>query len=163
MEEVLQVAIPIPNEDTFSYSVPSHLRRGAEIGKRVLVPFKNRKMLGFIVGIGEPPEGITLRDAIDIVDEEPLFDHKRLDFLRWVSSYYMTSLGIVLKAAHPGGLGVSLRRMIKICDLGEEGAHKKRLSQYEEIVLKTLMSVPGISVERIFNIIDGLTHETLNG
>ena len=162
MEEVLQVAIPIPNEDTFSYSVPSHLRRGAEIGKRVLVPFKNRKMLGFIVGIGEPPEGITLRDAIDIVDEEPLFDHKRLDFLRWVSSYYMTSLGIVLKAAHPGGLGVSLRRTIKICDLGEGGAHKKRLSQYEEIVLKTLMSVPGISVERIFNIIDGLTHETLN-
>jgi primosomal protein N' (replication factor Y) len=162
MREVLQVAVPIPNEGTFSYSVPSHLRGGAEIGKRVLVPFKNRKMLGFIVGLAQPPDGLDLRDVIDIVDEEPLFDQKRLDFLKWLSSYYMSSLGIVLKAAHPGGLGVSLRRTIKLCDHKEDFAHKKRLSQYEEIVLKTLMSIPGITVERVFNIVDGLTHETLN-
>ncbi|MGB7293344.1 MAG: primosomal protein N' [Thermodesulfobacteriota bacterium] len=162
MKEVLQVALPIPNEGTFSYSVPSHLRDGIEIGKRVVVPFKNRKMLGFIVGFGEPPQGIILRDAIDIVDEEPLFDEKRLDFLKWVSSYYMSSLGIVLKAAHPGGLGVSLRRTIKLCEHKEDVAHKKGLSQYEEIVLKTLKSIPGITIERLFNIVDGLTHETMN-
>jgi primosomal protein N' (replication factor Y) len=162
MKEVLQVAIPIPNEDTFSYSVPSHLRGGIEIGKRVVVPFKNRKMLGFIVGLAEPPEGISLRDASDIVDEEPLFDEKRLDFLKWVSRYYMTSLGIVLKAAHPGGLGISLRRVVKLCKHKEDVARKKRLSHYEEVVLKTLTSIPGITVERLFNILDGLTHETLN-
>jgi primosomal protein N' (replication factor Y) len=162
MKEALQVAIPIPNEDTFSYSVPSHLRGGIEIGKRVVVPFKNRKMLGFIVGLSEPPEGIKLRDAIDIVDEEPLFDQKRLDFLKWVSAYYMSSLGIVLKAAHPGGLGISLRRSVRLCEHKEDVAHKKRLSQHEEVVLRTLMGVPGITVERLFTIVDGLTHETLN-
>jgi primosomal protein N' (replication factor Y) (superfamily II helicase) len=162
MKEVVQVALPIPNEDTFSYSVPSHLRGGADIGKRVLVPFKNRKMLGFIVGIGEPPEGIILRDVMDIVDEEPLFDQKRLDFLKWVSSYYMSSLGIVLKAAHPGGLGISIRRTIKLYERKEDVAHIKGLNQYEEIVLKSLVSIPGITVERLFNIVDGLTHETLN-
>ena len=59
MKEVLQVAMPIPNEGTFSYSIPPHLRGGAEIGKRVVVPFKNRKMLGFIVGLSEPPDGMT--------------------------------------------------------------------------------------------------------
>jgi primosomal protein N' (replication factor Y) len=119
-------------------------------------------MLGFIVGIGEPPEGIILRDVMDIVDEEPLFDQKRLDFLKWVSSYYMSSLGIVLKAAHPGGLGISIRRTIKLYERKEDVAHIKGLNQYEEIVLKSLMSIPGITVERLFNIVDGLTHETLN-
>lgn len=162
MKETLQVAIPIPNEDTFFYSIPSHLRGGIEIGKRVLVPFKNRKMLGFIVGLGEPPEGIILKDALDIVDEEPLFDQKRLDFLRWVSSYYMTSLGIVLKAAHPGGLGISLKRIIRLCGHGGDTKHKKRLSEHEALVLKTLIDITEVTLERLFNIVDGLNHETLN-
>ena len=162
MKEVLQVSIPIPDEDTFSYSVPSHLRGGIEIGKRVVVPFKNRKMLGFIVGLGKPPEGINLRDAIDIVDEEPLFDEKRLDFLKWVSSYYITSLGVVLKAAHPGGLGISLKKIIKLCKHKGDVPNKKKFSAYEELVLKTLINTSGITVERLFNVVHGLTHETLN-
>jgi primosomal protein N' (replication factor Y) len=162
MKEVLQVAIPIPGEDTFSYSVPSHLRGGIEIGKRVLVPFKNRKMLGFIVGLAEPPEGINLRDAIDIVDEEPLFDEKRLDFLKWVSSYYLASLGVVLKSAHPGGLGISLKRIIKLCKHKEDIPNKKKFSEHEGLVLKTLINTSGITVDRLFNIVHGLTHETLN-
>ena len=112
MKEAIEVAVPIPlvrpgslQGETFYYSVPSHLQDGVQIGKRALVPFKNRKALGFIVGLGKPPEGLALREIIDIVDEDPLFDERRLDFLRWVSNYYLTSLGIVLKAAHPGGLG----------------------------------------------------------
>jgi primosomal protein N' (replication factor Y) (superfamily II helicase) len=162
MKEVLQVALPIPNQDTFSYSVPSNLRGGIEIGKRVVVPFKSRKMLGFIVGVGEPPEGINLRDAIDIVDEEPLFDEKRLDFLKWVSSYYIASLGVVLKSAHPGGLGISLKRIIKLCKHKEDIPNKKKISQREGLALKTLNNISGITVERLFNIVHGLTHETLN-
>ena len=61
MEEAIEVAIPIPNEETFYYSVPLRIKDVVEIGKRVLVPFKNRKALGFIVGFGKPPEGIALK------------------------------------------------------------------------------------------------------
>lgn len=162
MKEVLQVAIPIPGEDTFSYSVPSHLRGGIEAGKRVVVPFKNRKMLGFIVGLGEPPEGINLRDAIDIVDEAPLFDEKRLAFLKWVSNYYLASLGVVLKAAYPGGLGIRLSRIVKLCKGYEDNVNKKKLSEHDRVVLKTLLNSSTITVERLLNIVSGASHETLN-
>lgn len=84
MKETIKVAVPIQKGETFYYSVPPHLQDGIQIGKRVLVPFKSRRALGFTVGFGKPPEGLTLREIIDIVDEEPLFDEKRLEFLNWI-------------------------------------------------------------------------------
>ena len=68
MDETIQVAIPIPGEEYYSYKVPEHLKEGIKLGKRVLVPFRNRKSIGFIVGYGDPPPDIKLRDIIDIID-----------------------------------------------------------------------------------------------
>jgi len=162
MKEAIEVAIPIPNEEVFHYSVPSHLKEGVEIGKRVLVPFKNRKAIGFIVGFGKPPEGIVLKEIMDIVDEEPLFDEKRLGFLRWIADYYLTSLGIVLKAAHPGGLGTSLKRVLKITEKGENLLHKDKLSDLERLILKTLSISEEVTVRKLFNVVGDATHELLN-
>ncbi len=174
MKRAIEVAVPIPSEEIFSYSVPSHLEDGLEIGKRVLVPFKNRKAIGFIVGFGKPPEGITLKDIIDIVDEEPLFDGKRLEFLKWIANYYLTSLGIVLKAAHPGGLGVSLKRVIRITEDGDEllnkanetssplSTAKDKLSGKEKMVLTTLSLSQETTVRKLFKLVDNSTYELLN-
>ena len=62
MKEAIEVAIPIQNEEMFYYSVPPHLQDGIQIGKRVLVPFKSKRALGFIVGLGKPPEGLAHRN-----------------------------------------------------------------------------------------------------
>ena len=162
MKEAIEIAVPIPQSETFYYSVPSHLQDGIQIGKRVLVPFKNRKALGFIVGFGKPPEGIVLREIIDIVDEEPLFDERRLEFLKWVSNYYLTSLGIVLKAAQPGGLGVSLKKILKITEKGADVLTKGKLSERERLILKTLSMSEEITVRKLFNLVEGATYELLN-
>jgi primosomal protein N' (replication factor Y) len=170
MREAIEVAIPITNvvragslhAETFHYSVPHHLEDGVEIGKRVLIPFKNREALGFIVGFGKPPEGVILKDIKDIVDEEPLFDVKRLEFLKWVADYYLTSLGVVLKAAHPGGLGVSLRRLIKITKEGDNLLHKDKLDEREKFILKTLSNADGLTTNKLLNIVDGATYQQLN-
>src|SRR3990170_3114861 len=162
MKEAIEVAVPIPQSETFYYSVPSHLQDGIQIGKRVLVPFKNRKALGFIIGFGKPPEGITLREIIDIVDEEPLFDEKRLEFLKWFSNYYLSSLGIVLKAAHPGGLGVSLKKVLKITEKGADVLTKGKLNEHEKLILKTLSISGELTVVKLFNLVEEATYEILN-
>lgn len=174
MKKTIEVAVPIPSEETFHYSVPSHFEGGVEIGKRVLVPFKNRKAIGFIVGFGKPPEGIILKDIIDIVDEESLFDGKRLEFLKWIANYYLTSLGIVLKASHPGGLGISLKRILKITKGGEDLLNKinetsfsvstarDKLSEQEKIVLKALSLSRETTVKKLFNLVENSTYELLN-
>jgi primosomal protein N' (replication factor Y) len=170
MKEAIQIAVPIPsagrdgtqNEETFYYSAPLHLQGGVQVGKRVLIPFKNRKALGFIVGFGKPPEGLALKEIIDIVDEEPLFDEGRLEFLKWVSSYYLTPLGIVLKAAHPGGLGVNLKKVLKITDKGLNLLNKDKLNELEKLILKTLSISGDITVRKLFNLVEGGTYEILN-
>src|ERR1700756_2175406 len=162
MKEAIEVAIPIQNEETFYYSVPPHLQDGIQIGKRVLVPFKSKRALGFIVGFGKPPEGLELREIIDIVDEEPLFDEKKLEFLHWISRCYLTSLGIVLKAAHPGGLGISLKKTIKITEKGTNPLGKDKLGECERVILKTLSISGEITVRKLLGLVEGTTYELLN-
>lgn len=162
MDETIQVAIPIPGEEYYSYKVPEHLKEGIKLGKRVLVPFRNRKSIGFIVGYGDPPPDIKLRDIIDIIDEEPLFDEKRLEFLRWVSTYYLASLGIVLKAAHPGGLGVSLKRLISITENGIKALDAKRLTSHETLVLNTIYNFGEITSQKLLNLVENTSNELLN-
>ncbi|MER3445739.1 MAG: primosomal protein N' [Candidatus Dadabacteria bacterium] len=162
MKETIRVAVPIQNEGTFYYSVPTNLQDGIQIGKRVLVPFKNRCALGFTVGFGKPPERLTLREVIDIVDEEPLFDEKRLEFFKWIASYYMTSLGIVLKSAHPGGLGITLKKVIRIMEKGTNPRSKDRLGEIEKLILKTLSVSGETTVRRLLGLVEGATYEILN-
>ncbi len=162
MDESIQVAVPIPGEQYYSYSVPEHLADGVKVGKRVLVPFRNRRSIGFIVGTGDAPSGIKLRDIIDIIDEEPLFDQRRLEFLKWVSQYYICTLGIVLKAAHPGGLGVSLRRLIKITENGVRTLDESRLTAHEAHVLNTIYNSGEITSQKLLNLVENTSNELLN-
>ena len=87
MKEVVEVAIGLPVSKTFHYRIPERLRGTLQIGMRVLVPFKGRKITGFTLDLQEsPPEGVKgkLRDVDDLLDEIPLIDAKMLRFYRWV-------------------------------------------------------------------------------
>ncbi|MGQ0792727.1 MAG: replication restart helicase PriA [Deltaproteobacteria bacterium] len=162
MSRVVQVAVPIPGESVFHYSVPAHLEDGAEIGKRVSAPFARGRIIGFIVGYDPPPEGMPLKEIIDVLDEEPLLGVSRLEFLRWISNYYICSLGIVLKAAHPAGLGVRLAKTLKITPLGEYAIDWSVISSTERFVLKTLLASKNVSLLRIMNLVEGLTHNQIH-
>jgi len=162
MNETVQVALPIPGEEYYHYGVPADLREGASFGKRVLVPFRNRRSIGFVVGSDEPPPDLKLRNIIDVIDEESLFDERRLEFLKWIADYYMTSLGIVLKASHPGGLGVSLKRVIKITRGGENAIFKERLTDHEALVLNTIINAGEITSQKLENLIENTSNELLN-
>lgn len=98
--------LPLPLKDVFTYSVPEELQPGVSPGKRVLVPFGKKKIYSAIIrNIHEnKPEGYEIRDIMSILDQEPLIMQVQLRFWEWMSSYYMCSLGEVLKAAMPSGL-----------------------------------------------------------
>ena len=46
----IEVAVAIPVYHTFTYSVPQFLLPFAAAGKRVLVPFGQRRVTGYILG-----------------------------------------------------------------------------------------------------------------
>jgi primosomal protein N' (replication factor Y) (superfamily II helicase) len=106
---IIEVAIPLHVETIFRYQVPERLAPLVRTGKRVLVPFGRRKLTGYIIGRAGIVEG-ELREIIDILDQEPLFTEKELEFLRWTAEYYLYPLGEVLKGALPAGINVESRR-----------------------------------------------------
>ncbi len=106
---IIEVAIPLHLETTFHYLVPARLAPLVQIGKRVLAPFGRRKLTGYIIGRVKSAEG-ELKEIIDLLDPEPLFTAKELEFLRWTASYYLHPLGEVLKGALPAGINIESRK-----------------------------------------------------
>jgi primosomal protein N' (replication factor Y) len=105
-QNVIEVAIPLYLDRTFTYRVPELLRQRALPGTRVFVPFGPRKLTGYVLACSttDPPD--NLKDVIDVLDNEPLWIAGELDFFRWVASYYMHPLGEVLKTALPAGINI---------------------------------------------------------
>ncbi len=106
---IIEVAIPLPLEQTYTYLLPPVLAGQARIGMRVLVPFGRRKLTGYLLGPAPATTG-ELKEVIALLDPDPLITPAELDFLRWVAGYYMHPLGEVLKAALPAGINISSKK-----------------------------------------------------
>ena len=115
----IEVALGIPLAKLLSYRVPDELRSGTEVGKRVLVPLGKRKVTGYVVGSDAKPEGLEIKDVIEVLDDQPLFTSHHLAFYRWISDYYFFPLGGVIKTALPASIDVTSRQVISLTEKGE--------------------------------------------
>jgi primosomal protein N' (replication factor Y) len=107
--DIIEVAMPLPLDTTFHYRVPQALAAAVKPGKRVFVPFRGRKLTGYVLAwAGEVPG--ELKDVIEVLDAEPLFTPGELAFYRWAAAYYLHPLGEVIKAALPAGINLKTRR-----------------------------------------------------
>ncbi len=75
-------------------------------GKRVLVELgKSKRYAGIILKLhNNAPKGVTIKPILKVVDESPIVTPQQMQFWEWVSSYYLSPLGDVYKAAFPGGM-----------------------------------------------------------
>ena len=97
----MDVAVPLPIEGVFSYLVEPEQVPRAKRGVRVRVPFKNREITGFLVGVRETPPDSKLKRIIEIMDEEPVLSDEMLRLTRWLSEYYFSSWGEAIETAVP--------------------------------------------------------------
>ena len=75
------------------------------MGVRVLVPLgRSKTYTAMAVRLhSEKPEFET-RPIIQVIDAEPVFIEQQLRLWQWISTYYMSPIGDVFKAALPAGL-----------------------------------------------------------
>ncbi len=100
---ILRVAVNAPLFRLFDYRVPPTGGTAAHPGCRVKVPFGRRRIVGLVVDVAaetDVPQG-KLRQATEVLDDEPLLGADDLWMLRFVSSYYHHPIGEVAAAALP--------------------------------------------------------------
>ncbi|MBU1087184.1 MAG: primosomal protein N' [Candidatus Omnitrophica bacterium] len=95
----VQVAINLPLNDVFDYSVPQVLQPLVRIGKRVWISFGNRTIVGFIVGISNSSAIARIKEIKSIIDKEPILSPEILELTRWIADYYLCSWGEAIDAA----------------------------------------------------------------
>ncbi len=96
MKEIVEVAVGLPVSKTFHYRIPDKMKGSLQVGMRVLVPFKERKVTGFVLDLlDHPPQGIEekLREVDDLLDDVPLIDPQWLRFCRLDLNLLPLSIG----------------------------------------------------------------------
>ena len=110
--QCVQVAIPLPVRDPFSYVLANGRSASAEIGSRVLVPFRNRHIQGYIVGVEEKPQVENMKEVEALIDQEPILDPAFLKLTRWMSEYYVCSWGEAIENALPKAIKRGMRQTV---------------------------------------------------
>ena len=122
----VEVALPLPLRQTFTYRLPIGLRENIKTGARLLVPFGKRQLTGYAVVLHtrlsddiEFDENV-IKDAIELIDEEPLITEEILKLTQWTADYYASSWGEVLKASLPAGINSSVEQIVSITTKGRD-------------------------------------------
>lgn len=106
MSQYADVILPVPLDGYFTYAVPQEAQGRVTQGIRVIVPFgRSKNYVGIIARLhDEKPQGYEVKPISVVIDTQPILLSGQLDFWQWISSYYMSPIGEVYKAALPAGL-----------------------------------------------------------
>ncbi|MEE2708341.1 MAG: primosomal protein N' [Gemmatimonadota bacterium] len=99
-----EIALPLPIDQLFTYSLTDELRGMALPGCRAYVPFRNRLITGVITGLTDTCPVSNPKPVLDVLENEPILDQTLLKLTRWISEYYLCAWGEAIKTALPSGL-----------------------------------------------------------
>ncbi len=100
----VDVVLPLPLEDRFTYSVPPSLESGLVPGMRVTVDFRRKKAMALVASVHEVKPPFACKDILGVPDTFPVVTPRQFDLWQWIADYYMAPLGEVYNVALPGGL-----------------------------------------------------------
>lgn len=110
-----EVVFALPFRKAFTYEIPSELKKFVKEGVRVVAPFGKRTLTGFVIKVTKTTQ---VQDSIkpirEVLDDEPIFNKTTLKFYKWLSEYYLCSLGEALKLLVPHGTEVESKRKIAV-------------------------------------------------
>jgi primosomal protein N' (replication factor Y) (superfamily II helicase) len=105
----VDVLLPLPFRQLFTYRVPRDWDNYLELGKRVVVPFgKSKLYTGLISEIHQKaPVAYEAKYLEAILDDIPIVTEKQFRFWDWLADYYMCTSGEVMNAALPGSFNLA--------------------------------------------------------
>ncbi|MFO8183063.1 MAG: primosomal protein N' [Candidatus Aegiribacteria sp.] len=115
-ERLVEVVLNRPLWQPFTYSIPEELSGGNLEGCRVVVPFGNDRLIGYVWRGRVPcrPEDVEIKRVKDRMDSGPLLPERLLKLVRWAAKYYCAPPGMMMAAAHPPGITGKAERVVTL-------------------------------------------------
>jgi primosomal protein N' (replication factor Y) len=99
-----QVALPLPLASSYTYRIPETLGDRITPGSRVVVPVRQKEIIGLVVSTDAAAPTAALRDVLAAPDTEPAIPPGLLATAEWIAGYYGAPLGLTLKCMLPAGM-----------------------------------------------------------
>src|SRR5699024_5519734 len=149
----VDVILLIPLKQTFTYSINRNEAGFLKQGMLVAVPFGKSKIYTAIVYQvhTQAPSGYETKSIDHILDEEPLLTPVQIKHWEWMASYYMCSLGEVIKAALPNSFLLESETIIKL-NSGKKPADSE-LTEDEFLIYEALQYQSSIHINSIRKIL----------
>src|ERR1700686_3562531 len=115
------VALAVPLRTTFTYACPEQLRAAVQPGVRVLVPFRQKSLVGVVVDLPERvPEKAKIREITRVLDVIPALSPGLIELGHWIAGYYLAPVGEVFRAMLPPVTELRAQQQITITAAGRE-------------------------------------------
>jgi len=149
-----EILMPLPIPGTFTYRIPFTLNDIIKQGQRVSVQFGQRRVYaGLVTEVHKrPPKKGIPKYILSILDEKPLVNSLQFQFWKWISGYYMSTLGEVMNVALPSAFKLSSESKI-ILSPGFI-PDKKALNESEYRITEALLQKnKGLTISEVTNIV----------
>jgi primosomal protein N' (replication factor Y) (superfamily II helicase) len=114
-----EVALPVPLRSTFTYAVPESFDNHPLIGRRVVVPFGSRALIGLALSESDrPPDVAHIKELSELMDSLPALPPKLIELGYWISRYYLAPIGETFRAMLPPDVELTRARTYTITDSG---------------------------------------------
>jgi len=122
MPRYCDVAVPVPLDATFTYSILDALPEPC-VGGRVIVPFREKRLCGIVTELHDREPSFKAKPVQQVLDTTPALTDELMQLGRWIAHYYIAPTGEVLRTMLP--LSAEFRRATgyRITDKGLEALH----------------------------------------
>lgn len=118
------VSLPVPLDRPFTYALPETLRHRVREGSRIVVPFGARKLTGVILRCHNERPEVQTREALRLIDSEPVLSEELLKLGQWIAGYYCAPLGDVLRGMLPLASEIRRGKIWTLTDSGRDAARQ---------------------------------------
>lgn len=154
MPNFIDVVIPVPLQKLFTYSITELESGFLQKGMRVAVPFgKSKIYTGIVFNIHkQAPAAYDAKEIHQILDNKPIVNSKQLALWQWIATYYMCTLGDVMRAALPSGF--ILESETVIIKNNAKSIDESHLKDDEFLVYEALNHQSSLKIQDVSNILD---------
>src|SRR5690606_4582969 len=154
MSHFIDVIIPVPLQKLFTYSVTHAESQFLKPGMRVAVPFgKSKIYTGIVFKVhNSAPTAYEAKDIQQILDEAPIVNPLQLRLWEWIASYYMCTLGDVMRAALPNAFILESETVVTKSKL--KTIDESILKDDEFLIYDALQHQSSLKIHDISNILD---------